>query len=371
MADNGNPTERSVDEADLMTAKESETEVSKCPACGANLRFSPSKKCLVCEHCGTNVKVALDKFSEEIDFARLLDGSRNTWGDETRVFRCNNCGAREVLSKTEISKNCAFCGTSNVVETDDLSGLKPNAVLPFLIEKDAAAGNIIKWAKKKFYAPGKFKKSLEPQELHGNYTPAFTFDTATVSSYAGRLGKHYYVTVRRNGKTVTERRTEWFNVNGSYRMNFDDILIQASETVSQKTVNQISPFGTNYSQKYASDFLHGFSATQYTKDGQQCWNEAKQIIQSRVRTAILGQYAHDVVDYLNVNLVCNKITYKYVLLPIYIGHCVYSKKLYNVYVNGQNGKVGGKSPLSWLKIGLTALIGVAAAVGIGLLVMLL
>lgn len=362
--------EKEIDEVDLMNAKESSTDVSKCPSCGSNLKYSPTKKCLSCEHCGTEVKVALDKFSEEIDFAKLLDGSRNTWGNETRVFRCNNCGAREVLSKTEISKKCAFCGTTNVVETDELSGIKPNAVLPFLIDKDTACDNIIKWAKKKIYAPGKFKKSVYPEELYGNYNPAFTFDTRTVSSYAGRLGKHYYVTVHRNGKTVTERRTEWFNVRGNYNMSFDDILIQASSAVNQKTIDKISPFGTNYSQKYSNDFLHGFSATQYTKDGQQCWSEAKQIIQSRVRAAILSQYTHDVVDYLNVNMSYNNITYKYILLPVYIGHCNYSKKLYNVYVNGQNGKVSGKTPLSIPKIGLTVLLGLAAIAGIALILLL-
>lgn len=370
MADNTLSQEPVLDEHDLMNATESGTEVSKCPSCGSNLRFSPSKLALECDHCGTLVKVALDKFSEEIDFAKLLDGTRNTWSEDVRVFRCTNCGAKEILSKTEIAKNCAFCGTTNVVETDELSGLKPNAVLPFLLEKDAASSNIITWAKKKLFAPGKFKKSVDPQELYGNYTPAFTFDTITQSSYRGRLGKYYYVTVTRNGKTTSERRTEWFNVSGNYRMDFDDILIQASTVIDQKTVTKISPFGTNNSQKYSKEFLHGFSASQYTKDGKQCWEEAKQIIQSRVRKAILGQYTHDVVDYLNINMTCNNITYKYILLPVYIGHCSYRKKLYNVYVNGQNGKVGGKTPLSPIRIGIAVLLGLAVLAGIGILVYL-
>ena len=369
--DNFEEEEIGLSPEEMANATESATDVSKCPACGANLKYSPSDKCLRCEHCGTKVKIDLSKFSEEIDFATLLDAKKNDWAEDTRVFSCNNCGAKEILSKSEISKKCAFCGTSNVVETNDLSGLKPNAVLPFLIDKDAASASMVAWAKKKWFTPGQFKKSVYPEEISGNYTPAFTFDTKTASSYNGRLGKYYYVTVRRNGKSVTERRTEWFSISGNFNMTFDDVLVQASNMINQKTADKISPFGTNNSQKYSNEFLHGFSATQYSKDGQQCWTEARSIIQSRVRSAILGQYKHDVVGHLNINMVCNNITYKYILLPVYIGHCNYAKKLYNFYVNGQNGKVAGKVPRSVLKIGAAVLIGLAALGGIIALVVTL
>ena len=362
--------ELDISQIDLANAKESETNISKCPSCGANLVYSPADHCLKCEYCAAKVSVSFSNLSDEQDFSRLFDPQVNNWSDATRVFRCNNCGAKEILAKTDISKKCAFCGTTNVVETTDLSGLKPNAVLPFLIDKEAANGKALLWAKKKFFAPSKFKKGVSTEDIAGNYNPAFTFDTSTVSSYAGRLGKYYYTTTKVNGKTVTHRHTRWFSVNGSFDMNFDDILIQASGSLNQKTIDKISPFGTNNSQKYSDEFLHGFSASQYTKDGKQCWEEAKQIIQSRVRKAILSKYTYDVVDYLNINMACNNITYKYVLLPVYVGHFNYAKKLFNFFVNGQNGKVTGKTPISALKVGLLAFLGLAVIAGIAIFVML-
>ena len=64
------------------------------------------------------------------------------------------------------------------------------------------------------------------------------------------------------------------------------------------------------------------------------------------------------------------ITYKYLLLPIYVGHFSFRQKLYNFFVNGQNGKVTGKTPLSPIRVGLLVLLGLAAAAGIVALIII-
>ena len=59
--------------------------------------------------------------------------------------------------------------------------------------------------------------------------------------------------------------------------------------------------------------------------------------------------------------------YKYILIPLYVGHCNWKTKLYNFFVNGFNGKVTGKAPVSPLKVGALVLLGIAVIVGIVLL----
>ena len=113
--------------------------------------------------------------------------------------------------------------------------------------------------------------------------------------------------------------------------------------------------------------IYGFGATQYEKDGTECWIEAQARMRSAVQKAILSQYVYDFVDYLNVDTAFGKVTYKYMLLPVYIGHSKYNGKLYHFYVNGQNGNVAGKSPVSPVKVLFTVLIGLAALAGIGVL----
>ena len=94
------------------------------------------------------------------------------------------------------------------------------------------------------------------------------------------------------------------------------------------------------------------------------WDEAKSDMDSKLRRLILSQYAYDTVSYLNVSTVHNNVTYKYVLVPVYLLNYNYAKSNYKVYVNGNTGKVTGKTPLSWLRIGFAVLLGLAAATGL-------
>ena len=339
-----------------------ETSVTKCPACGANMEYDSERGKLYCVHCGCEKDIEA-KSSEEQDFERLL-ADTNTWGSESHVFRCENCGAREILDKNEIAKTCPFCGTSNIVETDELPGLKPNAVVPFRIGLKEAASIVRKWIRKRAFAPGKFRKSARPEEMKGVYSPAFSFDTSTQSEYRAVLGKYYYRTRRVNGRTVQERYTKYFTVSGHYSMAFDDVLIQASEKIDQKSLNKLQPFDTNNSKEYTKEYLSGFTASQYSKSGVACWEEAKGVIRSRLQAAVLSQYTYDVVSSFNISTQCFNITYKYLLLPVYVGHCNWRSKLYNFFVSGFNGKITGKAPVSPLKVGALVVLGAGIIVGL-------
>lgn len=341
---------------------ENDTVVTKCPSCGANMEYSSERGKLYCKHCGTEKEI-ISKTSEEQDFERLLQ-SDNAWGNESHVFRCENCGAREVLNKRDIAKTCPFCGTSNIVKTDELPGVRPNAVVPFKIGKEEAGGRVKKWLHKRLFAPRKFRKSAKPEKLEGVYTPAFSFDTLTESDYRAVLGKHHYRTRTVNGKTVQERYTTYFTVSGHYTMMFDDVLIQASETINQKSLNRLQPFDTNNSQEYKQEYLSGFTATQYTKSGTACWEEAKGVIRNRLKSAVLSQYTYDVVSSFNISTQCYNITYKYILLPVYVGHFNWHAKLYNFFISGFNGKVTGKAPVSPLKVFATVVVGIGVLVGL-------
>ena len=87
-----------------------------------------------------------------------------------------------------------------------------------------------------------------------------------------------------------------------------------------------------------------------------------------LRKEILGQYSYDVVSYLNVDTTHSSVTYKYVLLPVYILNYNYRGKNYSIYVNGNTGKVTGKTPVSALKVALTVLLGIIIIGGIAYLI---
>ena len=64
----------------------------------------------------------------------------------------------------------------------------------------------------------------------------------------------------------------------------------------------------------------------------------------------------------------NGTTYEYMLAPLWISGYKYRKKDYGFVVNGRNGKVVGKSPVSVVRAFIATVLGLAALAGIGYLI---
>ena len=338
-----------------------ETESVKCPGCGANMIFDADLQSLYCPHCGSKKDLGESRTAQEKDIMEGLSADSEWKAEETVVFRCDNCGAKVVLNKDETAKCCPFCGTAHVQKTEELAGLKPDAVLPFTFGTDKALEFSKTWARKRFFAPRKFKKNLNAENLNGVYTPCFTFDSHTYSTYRGRIGITHTRTVGsgKNQRTVTY--TEWRNISGNYSDFFDDLAITAGDKCGQKVLDKISPYDTNSGKVYKEQYLLGFMAYHYDHELSDCWNLAKTKMDGIIRSRILAQYHYDKVDYLNVSTQHENVRYKYVMIPVYVGNFTFKQKLFNFFVNGTTGKTYGKYPKSGLKIGLLAAFGVALA----------
>jgi DNA-directed RNA polymerase subunit M/transcription elongation factor TFIIS len=350
------------------------TSISKCDSCGANLLFEPEKGALQCTHCESIRQIQARK-SVQFPISALVENDQ-TWAQEATVVNCGNCGASEVMASGDISKICSFCGANKLAASSELPGLKPTAIMPFRLTKNQACASVKKWAKKKLFAPSKFKKSVVADEINGVYNPAFTFDASTVTPFNGVLEYDRTVTEtyrdsQGQTRTCTRIVVERFNINGTYNQLFNEVTIQASQAISQKAVDGMMPFHTNDSAEYTEDFIRGFAASQYTKSGLQCFAEARSVMENAIRKAILGQYTYTRIVSFNMHPQFNNVQWKYVLLPVYVGHYTWKQKLFNFFVNGLTGKTWGKTPLSAVKLALAVLGGLAIVGGIVALVLLL
>lgn len=363
--------ENNYNTAEICQAENSvDTENIKCSSCGSNMIFNPDKQCLVCPHCDSVISFNQNDMAQEIDLMSGLTDD-NVWRkEESSVFRCINCGAKVVMQKNETALSCPFCGTAHVQKSEELAGLKPNALIPFAFGVEKALDYSKTWARKKIFAPRSFKKNLATDNIKGIYAPCFTFDSATCSTYVGRIGKTHTRTVGSGKNRRVETYVVWRNISGVFSQGYDDILITAGSKIGQDKIDKISPFGTNDGIVYEEKFLLGFMAYHYDNDLKDCWGQAKNRIDSDLRKRILAQYSYDRVAYLNVSTQHNKVTYKYVMLPVYVGAFNYKKKLFNFFVNGNTGKVAGKTPKSFWKILGTVLLGVAVVAGIATLAMI-
>ncbi|MBR6836601.1 MAG: hypothetical protein IKM72_11445, partial [Oscillospiraceae bacterium] len=67
----------------------------------------------------------------------------------------------------------------------------------------------------------------------------------------------------------------------------------------------------------------------------------------------------DTVSKVIFNTAYSRVTFKYVLAPIWIANFKFKEKLFNIVINGQTGQVRGEAPVSPLKVFIAILIAIA------------
>lgn len=344
------------------TAREVESDTFKCPGCGNFLKYDPESGKMKCDYCGGERDVPTPKPPTEIYYTALSEQGYNGWG-EVKCIQCPVCGAKTMLEKYQTVTVCPFCGAPNLVESDELPGLKPNAILPFVVSESKAHDDLKKWMSKKFLAPSDLKRNAKTSKMSGVYVPSFTFDSNVYATYDARLGKSYRVTVGSGKNRRTETRIRWYNVSGSINSYFDDVLVNAGSRISQRDLNKLGGFDTRNSVQYEEEYLSGYSAERYDKGLDDSWQVARNLMTDNVRSQIRNRYPDaDHVDYINVRPVFSETKYKYVLGPLWTSSYRYKGKDYGFVVNGRNGRTVGKAPLSPIKTFFFALFcaGVAA-----------
>ncbi|WP_163846472.1 TFIIB-type zinc ribbon-containing protein [Pseudooceanicola aestuarii] len=345
-----------------------------CPNCGADYRFDPDRGALICDFCGHSEPMQEARPEtpaiRELDFhaaveARLPDAEI----EETRVTRCPNCGAQVEVSEVTHADACPFCATPFVTDTGTHRHIKPRGVLPFALDERAARQAMTDWLGRLWFAPGGLQDyARKGRKMEGIYVPYWTFDAQTSSAYRGERGTVYYVTrtVMRDGKQtqVQEARVRWSPARGRVSRFFDDVLVLASKSLPKRFTDALQPWDLSALQPYAPQYLAGFRAEGYQVELQDAFDEARahmdRVIERDVRFDIGGdrQRVHDIDTRLA------DVTFKHVLLPVWLAAYKYNGKTYRFVVNGQSGRVQGERPWSAWKIALAVLAGAIVVAGI-------
>lgn len=342
----------------------------KCPNCGAPLRFDPSSGKLSCSHCKSLVDFEQSKDVVERDFSEMYDYT--PWKEgEVSAYRCSNCGASSVLSRTALATTCPFCDSPVVVDEKATGLVRPDSLVPFELNEAEAEAQLAAWRRRKAFAPNNFRKHTKAKSVKGVYVPVWTFDAETVSHYTGRLGKRKTRTVRRNGKTYTETYIDWFYVNGEISAYFDDIMVAGSKNVDATYYTEAQYVDKSKYAVYSDEYLAGYMADNYTVEPAEAYKTARKLMDNAIRNKILSRYNADVVGSLDVKTTETGRSFKYMLMPVYVAATKYKDKIYNQYVSGfwsskdrKKAHVSGTFPRSpWKRFGVI-LAGILAAAGI-------
>ena len=343
-----------------------------CRQCGAEFAYDAATRGMVCSHCGLKASVAIAAAGSaalirEIPIEQGMQLALRGPGAAVTTIQCSTCGATVNVGAGERTTKCAFCGSQTVlqIQTNE-AAIRPESLVPFAIARETANKRFGDWLGTLWFRPGDLKKMAQVQEMGGVYVPYWTFNAQVASQWTAQRGWYYYETevyqTTEDGQTVTRerqvQRTRWEPAGGERNDSYQNILVCAGKGVPPELSEKVASFDVQQLLPYRPDYLAGWRAEQYSLDLMPGWQQGmlRMVVSQEGRCG--RDVGGDTHQSLSVSSSFSAVTFKHVLLPIWIAAYRYGGKPYQFLVNGQTGEVVGRAPWSVVKITLAVLLAV-------------
>ena len=344
----------------------------QCPGCTGPLQFSPTTGKLECEFCGgsytpAEVEAFYAEQNKKAEAAqRKADTSADSqWGEDAahmRAYSCPSCGAELLCDDTTAATACPYCGNPTVVPGQFADVKRPDYVIPFRVEKDAAVAALKQHYKGKPLLPGGFANENHLEEVKGVYVPFWLYDgEASANVVFSATRSHVHTT--HNERITT---TEHYRVERSGNVSFEKVPVDGSSKMPDGHMDAIEPYDYEKMVPFSMSYLPGFLADKYDVEPEDC----AQRVESRCRNSAIAAMESTVVGYnaCTVNHADVRLRREepgYALLPVWLLSTKWQDKNYLFAMNGQTGKLIGDLPVSkgrlaaWF-VGLFAIVATLA-----------
>lgn len=324
----------------------------KCPCCGGAIEFDSSLQKMKCPYCDTEFEMEiLKKYDEDLknqtsDDFTWESGAGSQWSsDESEnlaSYVCNSCGGEILTDKTTAATHCPFCGNPVVMKEHFSGNLKPDYVIPFKLNKEAAVNGLKKHLEGKRLLPKVFKDENHIEEIKGVYVPVWLFD-ASASANIRYKGTKIRVWSDYN-YNYTETST--YSVVRQGTLDFKCVPVDGSSKIDDALMESIEPFNFNEAVDFQTAYLAGYLADKYDVGEEQ----SKERANSRIKRSTESAFAATVSGYNsltpeNSSVQLTKSKAKYALYPVWLLNTKWQEKTYTFAMNGQTGKFVGDLPV--------------------------
>jgi len=348
-----------------------QARVFPCESCGADLEFSIGQQKLKCPYCGFEKKIELREDAKIVEqdydaaLERIEQQHEQGRSDETgnQELHCESCGGTVMFTGTLTSTKCPWCEAP--IQRENIHSathrIPVDAVMPFLIEKDRAQLVLKEWIASRWFAPNEFRRRGIEGKFDGFYLPFWTFDALTFNAYVGQRGENYTVVVGSGKNQRTETRTNWYPALGRFQRFFDDVLICASQGLPTDLINALEPWPMDRMVPFTQQVLAGLFARTYDVALDAGFEISREEMRVALEQDVRQRIGGDCQQVDSIQTRHDAITFKHLLLPVWMLAYRYHDKTFRVFVNAATGEVQGERPYSWIKITLLVLV-IAAAI---------
>lgn len=341
----------------------------QCPACTGPLHFAGDSGKLECEYCGSSYTVSevealyrekekkaaeacekQEQQKSEQEEANRASGEESgsmpeEWGEEAaglRTFGCPSCGAELVCDATTAATSCPYCGNPQVIPGTFKGGYKPEFVIPFKLDKEAAIAALKKHYKGKFLLPKAFTAQNHIEEIKGVYVPFWLFDGEA-------YGDITYHTTRSRTYTSGDYRiteTDHYVVERAGSYSFSSVPADASSKMPDDYMDSIEPYNYDELKEFSTAYLPGYLADVYDVSMEECrervYARARQSSADLLRGTVTG-YESCTEREKDIQITPGEV--HYALMPVWMLSTKWNGQSFLFAMNGQTGRLVGNLPI--------------------------
>lgn len=354
----------------------------KCPSCGGKVEFESGLQQMKCPYCDSTFDVESLREMDEVlrneaeEEAPQWDTAGSQWDEaeayQMQVFVCNSCGGELVTDANTAATHCPYCGNPVVLAGRLTGALKPDLVIPFKLDKEAAKAALKKHCQGKKLLPKSFCAENRLEEIKGVYVPFWLFDAEVDANLRYHATKVRHWSDSRNNYTETRH----YSILRGGSLGFQGVPVDGSSKMADELMESIEPYDLSQAVDFQTAFLSGYLADKYDIDAEKSVVRANE----RIRQSTIDTFRETVQGYATVtpehsNLHLENAKAKYALYPVWLLTSKWNGETFTFAMNGQTGKFVGNLPMDngaywrWWAI-WTGILSVAAYGGYHLLKLL-
>lgn len=299
----------------------------KCKNCGGNVVFDPDRETMYCPHC------------EGEESQDVLQGGSLT--------QCVNCGAPLQVGEYTSASKCEHCG-SYLVFNERVEGVyEPHLVLPFKVSRKKAVEAMNKEFGKRVFTPAGFLSSKSLEKMQGIYVPFWLYDYDADYNFEGEGTK---VRSWRSGDTEYVE-TSYYEVVRRMEASFDKVPVDASFAMDDGVMDLMEPYDYQKLTAFNPKYMSGFYGEVYNQPAPELEGRAQVKVRNSSEELMQGSLSgYSTMKARRKDLHLQRNGVSYALMPVWEYLYQYQGKTYQFHVNGQTGKVVGKTPVSRQKV---------------------
>ena len=297
------------------------------------------------------------------------EGTYDEAADDALVsYVCTSCGGEIVGDRNTAATQCPYCNNPVIIMGKLAGTLKPDLVIPFKLDKEAAKKKFAEHLSGKRLLPKLFKSENHLDEIKGMYVPFWLFDTDADAQIRYKATR----TTSWSDSNYNYVKTDYFSIYRAGTLSFDGIPADGSKKTPDDLMESIEPFDLSQAVDFQTAYLAGYFADRYDVSAENCIPRVNERVKRSTENAFantVSGYATCTPEQSTVKTLNGKT--KYGLLPVWFMNTTWNGQQYVFAMNGQTGKFVGNLPvdkkLFWSYFALAGAIGAAAVFGIQVL----